>query len=102
MNTDLFSTIDALGSICEYRAPDKLAEVLGRIQTEVGSLQGECSEQATERDRFLYALDILDKMVLTVRVRASKCELQHAELACENVDLFQILVDWIDFMKKEL
>jgi hypothetical protein len=90
-----FTILDDLGSVHQYRQPDAAAAASEKIRKTIEDFRGELAKFQTDNDRFAYALEVLEKLVGTMRERASVCELQHPDLACENLDLYHVVSGWI-------
>lgn len=96
---DPLVALDDLGPIDAYRTADHAAEAARRIEAAQAAFRAGFEQCRTDRERARYALEVTESLITMSRKRACNCELMHNELACENVDMFQVLADWLDFAK---
>lgn len=99
MSYDPLEVLASLGPLEEYRQAGKINIYMKNIQKMMAALQNESRSLPSERQQVVYMLDIFEKMLITARHRACDCEAQRS-LACENVDVFHIMAEWIDFNRK--
>ena len=103
MNSEAIAVLESLGPICEYRcSPEQAEQAVERMQGAIESLRRGLKAKPSEREQFLYALEVIAAMVSLMSSRASVCELQHEALACENVDLRWATTKWIEFVRDHL
>lgn len=99
MNHNLLETLESLGPLEKYRQAGEVEEYVRKVEIMMRSLQGEFQTLPSERERIKYVLETLEKMLLTARRRACDCELQ-MPLACENVDVFHVMAEWLAFARE--
>mgnify|MGYP001561456262 CR=1 FL=1 len=96
------TVFESLGPLSLYRTPAAAAGAATRIAAAQHELQQRFAQQPSDLDRARYALEVASTLLLTLRKRACSCELSHRDLACENVDVHQVLADWIEFTRTRL
>lgn len=96
------AVFESLGPLNTYRTPATATDAATRTADAQRELEQRFALQRSDRDRARYALDVAATLLLTARKRSCACELSHRDLACENVDVHQILADWIEFTRARL
>ena len=97
MTHDPLDVIDELGPLAQYRDPEAIEGAVAKLEQAQQRLRREYEACATDRERLQCALRVTAALLMTLRKRASGCELSHPDLACENVDVHAIVADWVRF-----
>lgn len=99
---DPLIALEDLGPIDTYRTAEHAAEAVRRIDAAQAAFRAGMETCLSDRDRARYALEVTEALIAMTRKRACTCELMHDELACENVDMFQVLADWLEYAKERV
>ena len=94
-----FNVLENLGPLCKYRQPENLQKEWEKVDSLVKTLQEEFLSIEDDRGRLFFALDTARKILLTAQKRADDCQIDHPGLACENIDIFSVMVNWLEFTK---
>jgi hypothetical protein len=85
----------------EYRRGGEVEKYVRNVHMMMAALQAESESLPTERQRIAYMLDVFERILLTARSRSCKCETRLA-LGCENVDIFHVMGEWLEYNRKSL
>jgi len=92
--------LSSLGRVCSYRADfDRAQAAVELISEAYDGFQAQFEEKQTTEERALFALDVVQMMLLVSRERAGDCIGQHEDIACENLDMFDLLGDWVAYTR---
>lgn len=102
MNEDILDYIEELGPIDEYRSPEFVEESVKELKKVQQELQTKFQKCSLGREQFLFTLEVVQRILNAGRKRASNCELQFSGLACENIDIYYLISEWIEFARNKV
>lgn len=99
---DALEVFSSLGTVAAYRHPDHVHVQHARIEAAVADVRSRLDRCASDRDRLLVVLDVAELLVGEARRRSSGCQMKHADLGCENIDIETILAEWLEFARARI
>ena len=95
--------LNSLGRVCSYRTDtESVQAAVDLMRNAFDGYQAELETKQTVEERAIFALEVVQRMLSVSSGRAGDCIEQHTQIACENVDMFDLLAKWVSYAKHEV
>ncbi|MAG59163.1 MAG: hypothetical protein CMJ83_23000 [Planctomycetes bacterium] len=99
---DALEALRSVGPMRCYRAtPEAAIETTARMDKVIAESRAVLASEEDTGDRLRRGFEVARTLVDIARSRADMCIHEHQDIACESIDVFQLIIEWIDIVQSE-